>query len=151
MDIKPEYANYITGFVDGEGSFNVSFKIRKDYRQKVKITPSFNISQKEREILIWIQSILNCGTIRMRKDGVCYYEVTDIKSLNNIIVPFFKKHSLKTKKKHSFEIFSKIVSMMSKKEHLTREGILEIYDLRELVLVGRKRKYSRSDIEEFFV
>lgn len=49
-------ASYITGFVDGEGSFNISFKIRNDYSHKVQVYPSFNISQKEKEILVWIQS-----------------------------------------------------------------------------------------------
>ena len=61
-------AFYIVGFVDGEGSFNISFKIRKDYKHKVQIYPSFNISQKERRILEWIKHYLNCGTIRNRGD-----------------------------------------------------------------------------------
>ena len=33
--------------------------------------------------------------------------------------------------------------------HNNPEGILEIYDLREQVIVGRKRKYSREDIINF--
>lgn len=145
--IKNLDANYILGFVDGEGSFNISFIIRKDYKNKIKVSPSFNISQKELEILKWIQSKFECGTIRKRLDGVFYYEVQDLESLRKIILPFFTKYHLKTKKFTTFIIFSQIINLISEGKHLTKGGLLEIYDLREKIVVGRKRKYSRCEIE----
>lgn len=48
--MRTEDINYILGFVDGEGSFNISFIKRRDYRNRIKISASFNISQKEKEI-----------------------------------------------------------------------------------------------------
>jgi intein-encoded DNA endonuclease-like protein len=68
--IKSNDAYYIVGFVDGEGSFNISFIKRSDYKYNIKVSPSFNISQKDRKILEWIKNIFNCGTIRDRGDGV---------------------------------------------------------------------------------
>lgn len=50
-DFDQSLGNYIAGFVDGEGSFNVSLKKRKDYKNDWKLHPSFNISQKDRVIL----------------------------------------------------------------------------------------------------
>ena len=144
--MKADNANYIVGFVDGEGSFNISFIKREDYKHNLKITPSFNISQKETEVLEWVKSKFNCGTIRSRGDGVFYYEVQDIKSLQNVIIPFFKKYKLKTRKSYTFNIFSEIVDLISKGEHLEREGILKIYNLREKIKVGRSRKYSRKEV-----
>ncbi len=38
---------------------------------------------------------------------------------------------------------------MYQNRHLGKDEILKIYDLREKVVVGRKRKYSRKEIEEF--
>jgi hypothetical protein len=145
--IKPEDANYIVGFVDGEGSFNISFIKRSDYKYNIKISPSFNISQKDKGILEWIQSVFNCGTIRDRGDGVFYYEVQDINSLKEVIIPFFNKYHLRTKKNTTFQIFSKIVELIDKGNHLNKDGILEIYDLRERIVVARKRKYKREEIE----
>ena len=92
--IKPNDANYIVGFVDGEGSFNISFIKRSDYKYNIKISPSFNISQKDKKILEWIRVVFNCGTIRDRGDGVFYYEVQDIQSLKEVIIPFFNKYHL---------------------------------------------------------
>ena len=50
-NFNPNLGNYISGFTDGEGSFNVSLKKREDYKNSWKLSPSFNISQKDRVIL----------------------------------------------------------------------------------------------------
>ena len=146
--ISSEDGNYISGFADGEGSFNISFKERNDYKKKVKITASFNISQKDNIILVWIKSIIGCGTLRTRKDGIHYFEVTDVKSLINCVIPFFNQFPLKSGKAETFNIFCKIVSMMNSQSHLTNEGILKIFDMRELIKVGRKRKHTREQLLE---
>lgn len=150
-NILPKHGYYISGFADGEGSFNISIKRRKDYKNKWKLVASFNISQKERHILSFIKKTLGCGTLRERKDGVVYYEVTNIESLYKIILPFFEKFPiLSQKKRKNFQIFSQIVKKMYKKEHITPEGFLEIVKLRESLNsdVGRERKYTLKDILE---
>ena len=151
-DPKPislENALYIVGFVDGEGSFNISFKIRTDYANRIQVYPSFNISQKERGILVWIQNQFGCGTIRNRGDGVYYYEVHNLRKLKERIIPFFDRYKLRTKKKIAFEVFSKTIEIISSK-NLEWMDIKNIYVLREEVVVGRKRKYSLKDLEKFW-
>ena len=146
--IKPDMGNYIAGFTDGEGSFNVSVKKRIDYKDQWKLTASFNISQKDRVILALIKKELGCGTLRERKDGVVYYEVTNITSLKERIIPFFKRFGfLSARKKTNFSIFSSIVEKMANGEHLTENGFQKILELREILNEGkgRKRKYNLSD------
>lgn len=148
-NIQPQHGYYIAGFTDGEGSFNVSLKKRNDYVGEWKITASFNISQKDRVILAWIKSIFGCGTLRERLDGVVYFEVTNITSLKEKIIPFFNKFGFHSaKKKTNFSIFSKIVVLLHKKEHLNKDGLLKILELREILNEGkgRKRKYNLSDV-----
>ena len=147
--ISLENALYIVGFVDGEGSFNISFKIRTDYANRIQVYPSFNISQKERGILVWIQNQFGCGTIRNRGDGVYYYEVHNLRKLKERIIPFFDRYKLRTKKKIAFEVFSKTIEIISSK-NLEWIDIKNIYVLREEVVVGRKRKYSLKDLEKFW-
>ncbi len=144
-----EFGYYIAGFTDGEGSFNVSLTPRNDYQDRWKMTASFNISQKDRVILAWIKNMLGCGTLRERQDGVVYYEVTNIKSLQERIIPFFERFGfLSANKKRNFSIFKKIVELMSRNTHLTRIGFIRILKLRERLNEGRgrKRKYNLSDI-----
>ena len=146
--LESNFGYYIAGFTDGEGSFNVSIKKRKDYVNEWKLSASFNISQKDRVILTRIKDVLGCGTLRERKDGVTYYEVTDIKSLTEKIIPFFRKFTiLSEKKSKNFSIFAQIVMLMKQKTHLTEYGMRKILELRETLNEGRgrKRKYNLLD------
>jgi len=147
--VDPRMGYYIAGFTDGEGSFNVSIKKRKDYVDNWKLSVSFNISQKDRVILSLFKKILGCGTLRERKDGVVYYEVTNINSLYDTILPFFKRFQfLSANKKKNFSIFSQIVELMHNKAHLNEDGFRAILDLREKLNEGRgrKRKYTLQDV-----
>lgn len=148
-NIKPDIGNYIAGFTDGEGSFNVSMIKRQDYVGKWKVLASFNISQKDRVILEFIKNIFECGTLRERSDGVVYFEVTNIISLKEKIIPFFNRFNfLSFNKKKNFLIFSEIVNLMTNKEHLTKEGFRKIVQLREILNKGkgRKRRYNISEL-----
>nr|YP_009130543.1 putative LAGLIDADG homing endonuclease [Tydemania expeditionis]CEO91073.1 putative LAGLIDADG homing endonuclease [Tydemania expeditionis] len=93
-NIPEKHGYYITGFADGEGSFNVSFRKRNNFLIRWKITPVFNISQDEREILAWIKHILKCG------DKVWVFEVTNQQALNEQILPFFDRFPFQSKKKN---------------------------------------------------
>ena len=147
--IDPKDGHYIAGFTDGEGSFNVSIKKRNDYAGEWKLSASFNISQKDRVILSWIKNILGCGTLRERKDGVVYYEVTNITSLKEKIIPFFVRFNfISANKKANFSIFKQIVEKMHNKEHLNQDGLQKILELRETLNVSKstKNKYNLSDV-----
>lgn len=148
-NINPKDGYYITGFSDGEGSFNISIRKRDNYIKNWKLSASFNISQKDRVVLSWIKKILGCGTLRERKDGVVYYEVTNINSLNNKIIPFFEKYKfISANKKKNFSIFKKIISLMYKNEHLKEDDFKKIMELKERLNegAGRKRKYTINNI-----
>lgn len=153
IKVVPKNGYYIAGFVDGEGSFNVSLKHRPDYQLNWKVAASFNVSQKDRVILAWIKKHLKCGTLRTRNDGVVYYEVTNIHALFHNVLPFFKKFTfISAKKKRDFNLFSSIVDLMYHKHHHTKKGLLKVVHLREQLNVGagRTRKYSENDVLSSF-
>jgi hypothetical protein len=138
---------YLSGFADGEGSFNLSVIKRSDYRKKWKVSLSFNISQKDQTVPLLFQKTLSCGKIRYRKDGICYYEVRSIKEITEKVIPFFKRFPLKGKKQRkSFDVFFEISKIMKQKKHLHYEGMKKIIQLREEVKVGRRRKYTKNQI-----
>ena len=148
-NIPIDIGNYIAGFTDGEGSFNVSIKKRLDFKQSWKLSASFNISQKDRVILAWIKHILGCGTLRERKDGVVYYEVTNVTSLYTVILPFFRRFGFRSAyKKNNFRIFSEIVSIMYAGQHNSSLGFQKVLELREKLNpgIGRKRKYTLQNV-----
>ena len=141
--VRPEIGYYIAGFTDGEGSFNVSFRPRSDYKLPWKISLSFNISQKDRSILEFFKTHLQCGTLRERKDGVVYYEVTNLDDLVEKIIPFFNKYSfLSAKKKRDFKKFKQIAKVIFSQEHLKENGIRKILEIRSDMNNGGNRKYK---------
>ena len=146
--IPNEIGYYLVGFIDGEGSFNVSLR-KKDYGAGWQISPVFNVSQRDETILSLMKRHLVCGSIRMRKDGVHYYEVTNLSSLRDKVIPFLNKFQLlSSSKKKNFRILKEIVEIMLAGSHNNPEGFNQILKLRETLNEGRgrKRKYNIGDV-----
>jgi len=151
--IPSDLGNYLAGFTDGEGNFNVSFRKcnsiqREDFKIPWKISLCFNISQKDPVILSQFKKHLKCGTIRKRKhDGVYYYEVNNFSAIQTNVIPFFHRFGfLSAKKKRDFSKFQKIAKLIENKDHLTVDGIKEILKIRKEMNDGGKRKYSDEEI-----
>ena len=146
-NIPPNIGYYFAGFTDGEGSFNVSFRPRKDYKIPWKVSLCFNVSQRDRVILSLFKRHLGCGTMRQREDGVWYYEVNNFQSILDNVIPFFKHFSfLSAKKKRDFSKFQQISRIIRENRHLTFEGIKEILEVRNDMNDGGKRRYTNEDI-----
>ncbi|OGD62929.1 hypothetical protein A2160_04130 [Candidatus Beckwithbacteria bacterium RBG_13_42_9] len=142
---------YLAGFVDGEGSFNISLRRKPDYKVGWQPVLSFNVSQKELTILLLMKNYFDCGIIKRRKDGLYSYDVTNPKAIKEIILPFFEKyHFLSEGKKRNYELFKKIAQLMFKKKHLEQKGFRKLVKIREKLNIGkgRKRKYTLNTVLE---
>jgi LAGLIDADG endonuclease len=138
---------YFAGFVDGEGSFNLSFPKRADYKLPWKVSLCLNVSQKDRVILVLLQDHLGCGTIRYKSDGVWFFEVNNFDAIHKHVIPFFSRFSfLSAKKKRDFAIFKRMAQLMADGAHLRKEGIAELLKLRRKMNDGGKRKYDEQEI-----
>ena len=148
-DIPPHIGWYIAGFVDGEGSFNVSFCRRPDHMIAWKTVLTFNVAQRDKTVLALMKQHLGCGRLQARRDGVHYYVVSNPQSIEERIIPFFERFSfLSAKTKRNFMLFKKIAHLVFEKKHLTRKGLEEIAHIRELLNEGRgrTRKYTIDQI-----
>ncbi len=145
--IEPKIGWYLAGFTDGEGSFNVSFRARHDYKNPWKISLCFNISQKDPVILSLFKRHLHCGTMRQRKDGIWYFEVNNFEAIKENVIPFFNRFGfLSAKKKRDFSKFKQLAKIVEEGRHLEKEGVREILKIREDMNDGGKRRYSDEDI-----
>ena len=154
INIKPEIAYYLSGFTDGEGSFNVSLRKRPDHTMGWQVVLTFNVSQKESYILSQFKKHFGCGRIvRRKRDGLFMYVVDNPISLQEKVIPFFKKYGfLSQTKKYNFSVFCQIAELVFSKAHLNSDGFKKIIELREKLNIGRgrKRKYNQEDFKEFF-
>ena len=147
-------SQWIVGFVDGEGCFHVGLNKHKEMKLGFQVLPEFVVVQHERDrqILEGLKSHSRCGYIKVNNGDRLCYVVRNISHLLTIIIPFFEKHKLKTKKRIDFEKFRTIVRMLETKEHLTEEGLNTIKNnikaMRKYYIVDRKRSTpSESKLE----
>jgi len=149
--IPDAIGDYLAGFTDGEGSFNVSFRPRSDYVFPWKVSLCFNVSQRERAILEVLQTHLGCGTMRQRVDGVWYFEVNNLADLIQNVIPFFERFGfLSTKKRRDFAKFIELASLLQSGRHLTHEGVVEVLRIRLDMNDGGKRRYLDDEILQRF-
>ncbi len=134
---------YFAGFVDGEGSFHLTFRRRQDYKLPWKVSLCLNVSQKDKVILALLKRHLQCGELRYKSDDVWMYEVNNLNAIRSNVIPFFRRFGfLSAKKKRDFAIFQQMADLMASGAHLNREGIEALLKLRLTMNDGEKRKYS---------
>src|SRR3989344_2414077 len=127
--LRRELANYISGYVDGEGCFSVSFSKREKLRIGWEVKPSFCVGQNydRREVLDLMMSYFNCGHIRLDwGDRTLKYEVRKLDDLLEKIIPHFEQFPLKSAKQNDFLRFAEICRKMKSLEHQNARGLREI-------------------------
>ena len=144
-----EIGSYVTGFVDGEGCFSVSFSIRKKMKYGIEVRPSFSVSQHRRnkKIVLFLHKYFACGSVRFSKRDQNYkFEVRSIKDLVQSIIPHFKKYPLRTSKREDFEKFSRICKLINSNQHLNINGLRQIIDLASSMNESGKRRLLKKDL-----
>lgn len=140
-------AQWIVGFVDGEGCFNLDVHRKRDMRWGLQMQPEFTVVQNEVDIQVLhaLKEYFQCGSVSVnRKDqhGTRYhFRVKSVKDLQEKIIPFFEKQPLKTKKNVEFRTFRTIVRLMNQGHHRdSLQNFLEIVDLGERLRVRSRSK-----------
>jgi hypothetical protein len=123
-------ANWVVGFVDGEGCFHVSVNRHSELTAGFQVLPEFVVVQHERDmqILHALKRFFDSGVVRSNHDDRWCLRIRRLDALQRVC-DFFVQHPLKTKKNVDFRKFRRIILMMSDKHHLNRERLLEIVDI----------------------
>lgn len=154
-DVPPDKGHYIAGFVDGEGSFYISARVREDYPTRWKFGLHFNVSNRDKVVLEICKKYIGCGIIREAEKGKRFYvlEVQDRKKLKQFVIPFFSKFGfLSNKKRSEFRLFQEALLLLD--EGIKTEVKLKAFlCLREKLNQLRKTRISNTDaiILESFV
>lgn len=139
--INPTYTLnpwFLTGFTDAEGTFSISLRKSSSSRSGFIIHPLFQIGLhiKDTELLKEIQAnFKGIGRISNKENSV-YFRVQSLEEILNVIIPHFDKYSLITQKLADYLLFRKIVIKMKDGEHLTKEGLQAIVNIRATINLG---------------
>lgn len=128
---------WITGFIEGDGSFYVISKSTKsDFIMATSVTMSIGLDIKEEPLILRIKSFFSLGfgsignVYSYKSKGAVEFKITKLKDINNIINMHFTKYPLVGFKAYNFDIWKNIVELVNKKEHFTKEGIIKINNLK---------------------
>lgn len=129
MDLN---AQWIVGFVDGEGCFHIGINQNSKMTLGVQVLPEFTVvqHQADEQVLYALKAYFGCGVVRKNHGTRLSYRVRGQENLFQKILPFFEKHQLKTRKKIDFVKFRKVILLMEKGEHLTPDGLEKIRQIK---------------------
>lgn len=121
-------SDWLVGFIDGEGCFHVGISKQPELKFGYQILPELTVVQHKSDIALLynIRSAFGCGVVRKNHGDRYCWRVRSLNNLANVIVPFFQKHQLKSKKSVEFHKFAKVVRLMKEGKHLTEEGFERI-------------------------
>ncbi len=151
LNKKRNIHEYISGYVDGEGCFSVSFSKRDKFLVGWETKPSFSVSQNEdrAQVLLLMQKVFNCGFIRRDySDKTLKYEVRSLDDLVDKIIPHFEKYPLISDKCKDFDLFKKVCLLMQKNLHKNKTGLIKITNLAFQMNPSGKRKYTKEEIQK---
>ena len=137
---------FVSGFVDGEGTFAINIRKGSRYRLGWSVEPAFSIGlhPKDEEILIHIREYFGgggIGTIHKNTRMVScpaslQGRVHSLEQISNIII-HFDRYPLITNKHADYLLFKEVIQMLLKKEHLTQEGLQAIVNIRGALNKGQ--------------
>ena len=121
LNVKIKNLNWIRGFIEAEGSFQVLIK-----NNNKNVSLRFSITQhiKDEELLKDIATYLNYGRYYKsptRDEG--QYLVTVFSDINDKLIPFLNEYPLLGVKKEDYLDFIQIAGLIKSKAHLTDEGL----------------------------
>jgi LAGLIDADG endonuclease len=125
---------YISGYVDGEGSFSVVVNRNPSCRSGYQLVPEFHVSQNDEraQVLSLIQERFGgCGYIKRNglRDRALVLVIRRREDLLREVIPFFESSPLLSSKQVEFEKFSTIVKAMAAGRHRLPAGFRELLEL----------------------
>ena len=139
-------AQWVVGFVDGEGCFYVGINSHPEMSCQFQVLPEFTVVQHQRDVQLLhaLKKFFGCGVVRRNHGDRMAYRVRGLNHLTERIVPFFEKHRLKSKKRVDFARFRKILHLINQGKHLNRQGVEEIRAIASAMNTGSERESPAS-------
>ncbi|CAG8976717.1 hypothetical protein HYALB_00008486 [Hymenoscyphus albidus] len=127
-----------TGFVSGDGSFNI--KATKVRTGKIQLRFAVNLHIREQEVIKGLAKFFNFkdNSYIYSTDTSVAIQIVNTSDVLNIIIPFFDKYKIKGAKELDFTDFKKAAEIVKHKGHLTEDGLNQILVIKDNMNLKRK-------------
>lgn len=114
--INSSFSWYITGLVDGEGSFSIAISQNTSRSLGYIVSVSFEIALQasDKHILLKLKEYFGVGGLYKHGEDMYRYKVSSAKDIQNRVIPHFNKFPLQTQKGADFYLFQQVISIMTR-------------------------------------
>ena len=140
---------FVTGLVEGEGTFSVSFSRRRRLKVGIETRPSFSVTLHQRDLALLkaLRAYFGCGAIRYsRRDGTYKYEVRSVTDLVRHILSHFERFPLQGSKAQDFEKFAQIVRWVHANHHLNPQYLRRIIEMAYSMNPSGRRRHTKGEL-----
>lgn len=139
MKLAPEW---VSGFVDGEGTFYVGINRNSTMTCGYQILPEFRIVQHKKDIQVLhaLRLFFQSGVVRINHEDRYELRIRSVEHINRYVIPHFTTYPLVTQKKFDFLKFKNIIDLINQKQHLTINGVKRIITISSLMNRQSKHK-----------
>jgi hypothetical protein len=138
-----EFRGWVVGFVDGEGCFSIGVVRQHDrpgrrgYATGYQVSHEFAVTQGAQSVrclhelcdFFGVGQVLENRRYDNHREHVHRYVVQRRRELEETIIPFFRRHPMRSSKQQNFEKFARCVEMISAGRHKTVDGLIEILEI----------------------
>ena len=138
--------NIITGIIDGDGSFYISF----GKNGNIKTGFSIVTDSSSRVLLEGIQNKLNgIGSIKTGSKNEVVLTVSGLNQINDVLIPFMDNNNLLSERASHYEGFRHVSQLLKNKNTLTLEDKIELVELYyNANKDGKRRLLTKSEYLE---
>jgi hypothetical protein len=132
--------NWITGFVTGEGNFDVRINQQSSNKIGHRVQLRLRISQHDRDIKLMecLSKYLSSGKIyKYPGKSAVVLTIFKFSDITNKIIPFFETNPLLGIKLYDFLDWCKIAKLINEGSHLKLEGLKLIREISSEINTGR--------------
>lgn len=142
---------WVVGFVDGEGCFSAPVVKSPKMTLGWQVQPAFAVVQgaSSRQVLDDLVDFFDCGAVYLNrrrdnhKEDLLRFSVSARSDLLERIIPFFRRHQLRTAKRENFEKFATIIEMMEEGRQLTLDGLAAIASISQTMNHRKPSEFLR--------
>ena len=123
--------------MDGEGCFSFPIFRNRTTKLRWQVQPTLVVVQSasSRSVLDDLVDFFGCGKVYVNqrhdihREQLARYCVSRFTDLQDVIVPFFQEHELRTSKRDNFEKFVEILRLMEGRKRLSLSGLSDIAEI----------------------
>ena len=140
--------NWVSGFVDGEGTFYIGINRNHTMTCGYQVLPEFRVVQHEKDIklLYYLKQYFGCGVVRVNHDDRYELRIRSLKHITENVMPHFLSYPLRTQKQYDFIKFKRIIGLMNQNAHCDKSGLVKIIDIASQM--NRKDKQKTLEIKQ---